>query len=663
MMWSEKELASFSLVSANVIVERVYKYIDAPDNIDIFNEDNFSYLWGMLGVAGIKGIPLGALNKVWKALKDNNIIAAFDKGVLGDFNNFLISKYEDNRLCSWKGLDNFLADQKFKKMILMPIVAINRDYAHEVDMQAFNPVRVLGVLERYPLSVPVKQMLVDMQGHGAACGISGKEVVECYEKEKVLTRLCDIIAHSKRKLEEYEKDFFFRYIQNAVLDGFNFGLIGVNDLVFEKLMADETDDSLSELELVPLRERNAEIVEFAKKFDEEYGFFELSAAKLIKNNPLNIPGMIERCLSLIEKTDPKGVVFALELVNLKQLRSAAKILIALARKGRATELASFLHRLLPDANGSEMMIMSILKLNLKMLKERELFSLDDVFREYPARLYIMGIKQFIEYGFYKEAATLLSELVEDGWIEGFEDLRVSCCEIVKMLIGKNKDIADSMQSVATIIKLEKHAVEDAKDNECLADEIQTLDNIDYDVKSVADKISVVEEFTHNIISGIKNPVTSDEGGDKKYENEVENYEDEALGLLEDMLDDEEYIKNDVVENDVGYISENILETKNDVKDDSDIKIDIVEDIKSWNENNDIDSNEEDIKYDNILNIDEKEIENHFEKIKNLATSVIEKAEQKTSEIMKKIDEFDVENPKGLDKLKKLKEKITFFKKK
>ena len=222
-MWSEKELANFSIVSANVIMERVYKHIDDPDNIDIFNKENFSYLWGMLGVAGIKGFPHSALDKLWQSLKENDVIEAFDKGVLGDFNKFHMEKYSDNRLRSWLNLDNFLADQKFKKMILMPLVAINRDYAHQVDMQAFNPVRVVGVLERYPLSEPVKQMLIDMQGHGAACGISGKEVVEQYEKEKVLTRLCDIIAHSKRKFNEYEKDFLFRYIYDAVIDGFDFG--------------------------------------------------------------------------------------------------------------------------------------------------------------------------------------------------------------------------------------------------------------------------------------------------------------------------------------------------------------------------------------------------------------------------------------------------------
>ncbi len=614
MIWSEKELLSFSFVSANVIVERVYKHINEPENVDIFNKENFLYLWGMLGVAGIKGIPNETLDKVWQTLKENDIVEAFNKGVLGDYNSFLIKKCNDNRLRSWLDLDNFMADQKFKKLILMPIVAINRDYAHEVDMEAFNPVRVIGVLERYPLSDPIKQMLLDMHGHGAACGISGKEVVEHYEKEKVLTRLCDIIAHSKRKFNEDEKSFFFRYIHDAVVDGFNFGLIGLSDLVFERLMADETDETLSELELVPLKERNIEIVEFAKNFDDEYGFFELTASKLIKNNPLNIPGMIERCLRLMDKTDPKGVVFALELVNLKQLRTAAKILIALAKRGRATELVSFLHRLLPDANGSETMIMSILKLNLKKLRKREFFDLDEVFREYPARLYVVGIKQFIEYKFYKEATTLLVELIKDGWISGFDDLILQCRDIMNILIDNDKEVVDEICDVARDLNLE-----------------------------------VCEDDGRVYIGEVKN-------------NPISIFSKKAKDKLSDMIlgnNTENVLDNENIEDDVLI---------NDVREHEkeEIAINLTESISSWDNGKEDEINggkSSDVNYDEILSINDEEIENHFNEIKNITSQAIKRVEQKTSEIIKRVDDKDVEIPKGLDKIKKLKEKFTFLKKK
>ena len=260
-MWSNKELASLVLSGSEVVAKHFMAHLGDEQNLDIFKKENFSYLWGMLGIAGIKGIPIDVIDNVWLALKENNVIEAFDKGVLGDYNFEIIKKCNDNRMKAWKGLDNFIADQRFKKLILMPIVAINRHYATEVDTQAFNPVRVLGVLDRYPLSEPVKQMLIDMRGQGAASGISGKEVVDNYEKEKVLGRLCNFIAHSKRKLQEYEKDFFFRYIHDAVLDGFDVGLIGLNDDVFANLMSDEIKDDLSELEIETLRARNEDIVE------------------------------------------------------------------------------------------------------------------------------------------------------------------------------------------------------------------------------------------------------------------------------------------------------------------------------------------------------------------------------------------------------------------
>ena len=244
-----------------------------------------------------------------------------------------MKKYpNDNRMRAWLNLDNFTADLKFKKLILMPIVAIKREFAHDVDMQAFNPLRVVGVLERYPLSEPIKMMLNDMQGHGAACGISGKEVVENYEKEKVLAKLCDVIAHTKRKLEEDEKEFLFRYIHDAVVDGFDVGVIGLNDAVFSRLMADVTKEELSEIEMEPRRQRNADIVDFAKNFDGKYGFYDMTAAKLIRYNSAHIQEMIERCMSLMDKTDPKGIVFALELIEFKQVKSAVKIIIELAKR-------------------------------------------------------------------------------------------------------------------------------------------------------------------------------------------------------------------------------------------------------------------------------------------------------------------------------------------
>ena len=317
MIWSEKELANIALGGVNVAVERVLKHLGDPENSDIFKKENFSYLWGVLGVAGIKGIPHEVLDKLWQALKDNDVLDAFNYGLLGDYNQFIMRKYpNDNRMRAWINLDNFTADLKFKKLILMPIVAIKREFAHEVDMQAFNPLRVVSILERYPLSEPVKEMLIDMQGHGAASGISGREVIDHYEKEKVLIKLCDVIAHTKRKLNNDEKIFLFRYIHDAVVDGFDVEIIGLNDAVFAGLMIVDIKEEMSEIELEPLRQHNADVVNFAKQFDNKYGFYDMTAVRLIRYNSAHIQEMIERCMFLMNKSpEPKGIAFSFNFLR------------------------------------------------------------------------------------------------------------------------------------------------------------------------------------------------------------------------------------------------------------------------------------------------------------------------------------------------------------
>ncbi|MBR5154465.1 MAG: hypothetical protein IKW58_01935 [Alphaproteobacteria bacterium] len=455
MIWSEKELASLGEMSVNMVAERFMKRLGEPENHEIFERDNFSYLWGMLGVAGIRGVSHNLLGKIWNTLKENGVLEAFDKGVLGDFNLKLMKKCPDSRLRAWQNFDNFTTDQKFKKMVLMPVVAIDRRFAQEVDMQAFNPMRVVGVLERYPMSDAVKMMLKDMQGHGVACGISGKEVVEHYEKEKVLKRLCDIIALGKRKLQEDEKDFLFRFISEAVEDGFGVENIGIRDEVFVGLLADDEDmEGKSPIEVSRLKERNAEIIDFAKRFDDKLGFFEQSAAKLIRYNTAHTSEMIERCLKLMNGDNPKGVVFVLELVNLKQYKSAVKILIELAKKGRATEGGLFIHRLIGNVKGAENMLMSIFKLNLKVLKDKGYNDINSVFRENVARIYVAVVKEFIRVGAFRDAVILLNDLVVFSWLKGIEDIEEEVVLLANWLCGKNRGFEQVLDAWARELGVE-----------------------------------------------------------------------------------------------------------------------------------------------------------------------------------------------------------------
>lgn len=735
MMWSNKELASLFLSGSDVVAKHFMAHLEKEENIDIFKKENFSYLWGMLGIAGIKGIPINVLDKVWQLLKENNVIEAFDKGVLGDYNFGIIKKCNDNRMNAWRGLDNFSADQKFKKLILMPIVAINRSYAQEVDTQAFNPVRVLGVLDRYPLSDAVKQMLIDMQGHGAACGISGKEVVDNYEKEKVLGRLCNFIAYSKRKLLEYEKDFFYWYIHDAVLDGFDVGLIGLNDDVFANLMADEIDEDLSELELEPLRARNEDIVEFAKCFDGTYGFYEKTAAKLIRNHPENITAMMERCLSLMDKTEAKGLVFALELINLKQYKSAVKILIELAKRGKATEMASFLHRLLPNVKGAETMIMSMLKLNLKVLKQREFHETNIVFREYPARLYLIGIKEFIEFGLYKDASVLLSDLVNNGWVQGFDDLEQKGLSLAKELLAKD----DSLQELDKIVDLFKSKcdeVEIGRDEN--RKEVENSAKLKFDFKKLFNKKkeesndfdnkNIIEEADIDLVfdeNKVENEIiTNAESNDKKeVVEEIEDIAEEKNETITEIKEDDEVkeieeivVKEDIAEN---VIVDDIVNQKDEVLGDNDLNLNEMmfsgEDCENYKEKakeadkqeleneefiekgqNNIklmdvqnskaggnvkseitqwDNNDEEIiksdtkrkiSFDRILKINSSDVDKHFEKIKEVTTLAIKKAEEKALLIKQKVedrmDDEDIENPSIVKKFKNIADKIKKIKK-
>ena len=92
MIWSKQELENLALGGAEVTRERVMKHLSAPENADIFAAENFSYLWGALGVAGAKGLDAATCRKIWQALCDNGAADAFDKGILGDYNRALAAE-------------------------------------------------------------------------------------------------------------------------------------------------------------------------------------------------------------------------------------------------------------------------------------------------------------------------------------------------------------------------------------------------------------------------------------------------------------------------------------------------------------------------------------------------------------------------------------------
>ena len=540
---------------------------------------------------------------------------------------------------------------------------------HGLSMNAFDLVRVLEVLDRNPLDEYLKQILIDIKSSNANFGID--------ERKKVLTHLCKIIAYPKRELLEYEKDFFYRYIQDAVLSGLDVSKIGLNDEVFCNLLLGEE----SELDLEQLRNRNENIVEFAKNFDVIHGFYEKTAAKFIRNYPEKITSMVERCFDLMNKTEPKGILFALELINLRQYKSAVKVLAELAKRGKATEMISFLHRLLPNVKGAESMILSMLKLNLKAIKQKDFFENDLVFREYPARLYVLGIYEFIECGLYKEAFILLSDVVNKGWVKGFDDLEKKCFNIAKLL--KEKD--EELSSVDDIINLfgdkydvSEEFITDAKD--LIDDEkkhgfsVKNIFNINkkedtikdenigefveafYDANIVENKVEEVKVFDEEVLSS------------ELYLNDKDGKAEEAVESVEGI----ESVENVVVEE---VVINNIEEVKEDVKDlamasNSKAGGNPKSEIEEWETAFDEatrPNTKRRINFENILKISSSDVDKHFEKIKEVTTLAIKRAEEKALVIKQKIedrmDDEDIENPSVVTKFKSIANKLKNFKKK
>ena len=421
MMWSKAELENLALGGVEVAAERVMKHLSRPENADIFAAENFSYLWGALGVAGLRGTDAAARRKIWQVLKENGVPDAFEKGILGDFTRELAARHKDNRLRAWHGLDNFQAGIKFQKTILEKLAKYDKELEEDVLPYCFDYKKLIDELNVKELGGRLKAYLERLRGQGAACGISGDAVMAVYEKRAALRRLCDVAAYTQRRLSEAEKDYLFRYLREAAADGFAPQGIGLDDTVLSRLAADDALNGLSELEAAPLLARNAEIGEFAAGLEEETGFCEETAAKLIRHEPGKIRPLTERCLHLIETgAAPKGVVFALALLELNQVKSAVRILLELAKKGRATEMCGFLHRLLPKAKGAETLIADMVRINLQNLPELPAkgvtASEHAAFRHYAAQRALCAARDFAETGCAVQAAVLLKFLVQEGWL-------------------------------------------------------------------------------------------------------------------------------------------------------------------------------------------------------------------------------------------------------
>lgn len=454
MKWSVDELLAIMAKGKEAIDADIIKKLDNPQNKDIFDTQNFSLLLGVIGITGIKNASLATQQNIWNSIKESEILDAHDKGILSNWIQNTAAKYEDNRLCAWINLDNYEASAKFN-IILWDILKNNASLTDEISPYCLDGVKLVESLARTMLIPQLETYLEQLRGQGAACGMSGTAITAVYEKEAVLRKLCNIIAKARRKLNVAEKKYLYIYLQEAYLDGFEAQNIGMDDAMLARLMIDDEDlTGLSELEANDLLQHNWNIAQFSLELEKKDGFFEQTASKLIHIDNSHITAMVERCLSQISNQEkPKGILFALELVNLNQIKTAVTILIELAQKGRATEVISFLHRLLPKAKGSELMIMKVLKLNLHNLHLNEVIAGNIGVKEYITRMYLNAVDTFAEIKLYKEATELLQELAQGGWFAGLPDLVDGFAKSANSIIEKDKNFAVNLCAIAKKLQL------------------------------------------------------------------------------------------------------------------------------------------------------------------------------------------------------------------
>ncbi len=679
MQWNEKEFIALINKGPKIIAKNIVPYLDNPENKDIFSLNNFAYLWAILGAVNLEGMTTSTHHKIWQVLKQTDVLDAHDKGMLPTFTQNIAKNNPNITQKYWLDLDNYGMRVKFSQEILWELLKNNEDLTKEVAPYCLDGVRLVESLVDRELIPQVESYLDQLRVKGASCGLSGAGIRETYEKEAVLRKVCSIVANLKRKLAFDEKEYLFNYFHEVYLDGFDATHIGLDDGMLSRLMVDEELDNVSELEAQKYLDHNWEIANFSKELDKIYGFCENTASKLIRHDTSHLTNMIERCMSRIEVDEkPRGVLFALELVNLNQMKTAVTILIELAKKGRATEMSCFLHRILPKIDGAETMVMKILKLNLQHLHLDEVIAGNTGLKEYVLRTYLNAVEAFAEANYTKASAELLRELANEGWFLGsrnvvytkFIDLTNkiialdnsqtnTICAIAKKLkvaiytnndivsIGKEIEISSGLSKVLkkSTPKDEnktKKKTENKKDNTSIVEEkITNQEDIAEKVVTKKDEDAfqdILNQFNQDL------PELSAENNAEETEN-IEAENKETSDNNEDVVVEEP--KEEIVE-----------ETKEELVSENDntpISIDTEAKTEEVNEQSPEEGDK--INLQNIINITTKDIDKHFEKIKDITARASEQAEK----IIEQVEGLDIANSKSVEKIKEVAKKVSMIK--
>lgn len=468
---------------------------------------------------------------------------------------------------------------------------------------------------------------------------SDTDITGIYEKEYILRKVCSIITNLKYNLDFELKEYLFNYFHEIFLDDVEAKSIGLNDEVLSRLMADEEFNKASDEETQKYLSHNFSISVFSKELDDLYGFCEKTASKLIRHDTSSITIMVERCLFCIENDEkPRGILFALELVNLEEVTPAITILMELAKKGRATEMSSFLHRMLPKVSGDEAVMMKILKLNIEHTHLDENIANDIVMKEYILRTYLNAVESFIEAKHAKYAAELLYELVNRGWFTGLKNLiNTKFIDLTNKIISLNTALTQAICVMAKKLNVDVYTNNNIVS---IGREVKVAPVTPRVISAPAKK-----EIKENIeVAPTPEPATEnapkEEVSNKDVDNTAENKTTEA-------------VEGDVFQNILNEMATKDAHAEEDVDEDND------NDTYDYDDDDDEHSERRDIKINlqNILNITSKDIDRHFEKIKDITAKASERAEK----IIEQVEQIDIANSKSVEKIKEVAKKVSDIK--
>ena len=273
-------------------------------------------------------------------------------------------------------------------------------------------------------------------------------------RELIFKKIIDAVVVARKPLTDEDKIRFFGYIKDALKLKLNSLSIGINDKTLSVLIAEDGNSPTA-------AQHNSEILQLAQQLEENTAFFELTAAKYVQFDKEQAAKLTERCLELVKVgQNPKGVVYALALVNLEEVGMAMAILSALAEKGCATDMASFVHRLLPYVEGDDIENLSEL-LQQNLLQQNKAFEQQALY-DYTARVYLQAARSFAEGGYYEQSTALVDFLSKNKRLEGFEDDVKDVRRFIKDV--EQKHLADEQQAASLQAKVEamKSSLEEAK---------------------------------------------------------------------------------------------------------------------------------------------------------------------------------------------------------